>query len=120
MRKHSRKIIDDLLQYAVRFAEQNDEPRAGHCWRAIETARAHLGAAEQNQDQGTAGQRPRGSLPCSRRQLTSSRHEVRRPVAGGGGGGGTSSVRGTPRLSMITVMVRPVPGSVLPACCSVR
>ncbi len=62
MRKHSRKIIEDLLPYVVRFAQLNDEPRTGDCWRAIEAARAHLGeAADPNQesDQDSAAQRPR-------------------------------------------------------------
>lgn len=42
MSKSPREIIDDLLEYAVKFAEQNEEPETGGCWDAIEKARAYL------------------------------------------------------------------------------
>jgi hypothetical protein len=37
-----RSIIDDLLEYAVRFAEVNDEPATSACWPVIEAARGYL------------------------------------------------------------------------------
>lgn len=38
----SRTIIEGLLEYAVKFAEQEDEPSDGDCWENIEAARKHL------------------------------------------------------------------------------
>lgn len=37
-----RKLIDDLLEYAVKYAELGDEPDNGACWEAVEAARAYL------------------------------------------------------------------------------
>lgn len=37
-----RSIIDDLLEYAVRFAEVNDAPATSACWAVIDAARAYL------------------------------------------------------------------------------
>lgn len=37
-----RALIDDLLEYAVRFAELNEEPASGACWDAIDAARQYL------------------------------------------------------------------------------
>lgn len=42
MSKTPRDIIYDLLEYVVKFAEQNEEPEAGGCWDAVEAARAYL------------------------------------------------------------------------------
>ncbi|GIK44957.1 MAG: hypothetical protein BroJett012_08600 [Betaproteobacteria bacterium] len=50
--KTPREIIEDLLEYAVKFAEQNDEPADGGCWDAVEAARAWLRASPT--DQGAA------------------------------------------------------------------
>ncbi len=78
MRKHSRKIIDDLLRYAIRFAEHNDEPRSGDCWRAIQAARAHLGeAAEQSPEQGRAEQRLRAGAVRASSALSELAAEIR-------------------------------------------
>jgi len=38
-------LLDNLLGYAVRFAEMNEEPRNGDCWRTIEEAQAFLASA---------------------------------------------------------------------------
>ena len=38
----ARTIVDNLLDYAVRFAEVNEEPATGDCWSSIDAARAYL------------------------------------------------------------------------------
>lgn len=53
--KAPREIIDDLLEYAVKFAEQNEEPDDGGCWEVIEAARAWLGQSETPPAQVPAG-----------------------------------------------------------------
>lgn len=49
MSKSPREIIDDLLEYAVRFAEINEEPSDGGCWDSIEQARQFLAASASSE-----------------------------------------------------------------------
>lgn len=65
MNTDPRTLIDDLLAYALRFAESNDEPATGDCWAVIERARHYLReSANQDQSRETAPSVPAsGAVP---------------------------------------------------------
>ncbi len=65
MNTDPRTLIDDLLAYALRFAESNDEPATGDCWAVIERARHYLReSADQDQPRETAPSAPAsGAVP---------------------------------------------------------
>ena len=65
MNTDPRTLIDDLLAYALRFAESNDEPATGDCWAVIERARHYLReSANRDQSRETAPSAPAsGAVP---------------------------------------------------------
>lgn len=71
MSKTPREIIDDLLEYAVKFAEQEDEPNDGGCWDAIEQARAYLSQSAAEASRENRGLGKQGALGLLREAIAS-------------------------------------------------